>query len=362
MGRKTKKRIIAFLCSSVLLTAAVFQAPQLKELTQKLTVASAGLMTMQLPDFFGQSRSSESGTKTIFHFQKLQTNTGTSQGTNPSGSPEAPIPPRPQNAGDIIEECFKLSPSTTVLSYGKGLIKNNTKLSAEAVMAELSKKSSFSTKLDGKVEVLIYHSHATESYEAADWGYYLPNVQTRTTDKEKSVVRVGKELGDILTKKGIGVIHDTTLYDYPSYTGSYQRSAEGVKANLQKYPTIKLAIDIHRDAIQRTETVKVKPTAVINGKKAAQVMILAGWDDGTLSMPNWAENFRLAAKLTDKSEQLYSGLTRPVYLNYSRYNEHIFSHLLAVEFGSDANTLEEAVYSAQLMGEVIYQVMKEDKG
>jgi stage II sporulation protein P len=71
-----------------------------------------------------------------------------------------------------------------------------------------------------------------------------------------------------LQDAGITVLHDTTQHDYPSYNGAYDRSAKTIQSYLDKYPSIKIALDLHRDAIQREEKLIVKPVVEIDGKKA----------------------------------------------------------------------------------------------
>ena len=71
------------------------------------------------------------------------------------------------------------------------------------------------------------------------------------------------------------MIHDTTLHDYPAYSGSYDRSMETIRKNLEAYPTIQITVDVHRDAFGEDEDgTRYKPVAEVNGKDAAQIMIL----------------------------------------------------------------------------------------
>ncbi|MBQ4312234.1 MAG: stage II sporulation protein P, partial [Oscillospiraceae bacterium] len=139
--------------------------------------------------------------------------------------------------------------------------------------------------------VLIMHTHATECYEDdAVNGYY------RTTDKERNVCAVGERIAGKLRENGIGVIHDTTLHDHPSYNGAYDRSRETIERILSENPTIRIVLDIHRDAMER-DGERLAPVTVINGRKAAQVMIICGCDDGTMGMPRCKENFGFACAL-----------------------------------------------------------------
>ena len=103
-------------------------------------------------------------------------------------------------------------------------------------------------------QVLIFHTHATgESYEPYDSENYDMRNTWRSTDNTNNMIVVGDALEQALKDAGIGVIHDRTQHDYPSYNGAYERSAETIKSYLEKYPTIKVALDVHRDAIQREE-------------------------------------------------------------------------------------------------------------
>ena len=56
----------------------------------------------------------------------------------------------------------------------------------------------------------------------------------------------------VFRQAGFEVIHDTNLYDYPAYNGAYDRSKAAVKEWLEKYPTIQIILDVHRDALVAT--------------------------------------------------------------------------------------------------------------
>ena len=175
------------------------------------------------------------------------------------------------------------------------------------------------------------------------------------------MVAVGNALEKALRDAGIGVVHDTTQHDYPSYNGSYERSAETIKSYLEKYPTIKIALDVHRDAIQREDDLIVKPTVEINGRKAAQLMIITGSDDGTMNVPEWRENLLFAASLQDAIEQDTPELTRPIFFCYRKYNMDLTTGSLLLEVGSNANTLDESVYTAELVGKSLARMLNENR-
>lgn len=200
---------------------------------------------------------------------------------------------------------------------------------------------------------------ATESYEPNDDLYFNRNETWRTNDTLYNVCSVGDVIEQRLTDAGFNVIHDETLHDYPSYNGSYDRSAQTIKSYLAQYPSIKVVLDVHRDAVVRSQDVIVRPVTEINGKRAAQVMILAGCETDTMSIPTWKDNLRFAAALQDNMNTLYPTLARPVYFNYSRYNQHLSSGSLLLEMGGHANTIEEALYSAELVSDALIKTLNE---
>ena len=160
---------------------------------------------------------------------------------------------------------------------------------------------------------------------------------------------VGNEICRQLEAQGIGVIHATEIHDYPSYNGSYARSRETIQPILEQYPSIKVALDIHRDAISSNGNA-YQPFIEIDGREAAQIMIISGCDDGTLGMPNYMKNFRFASYLDQQLESDYPGLTRPILFDYRKYNQDLTTGSLLIEVGSHGNTLEQVQYSGQLIG------------
>ena len=99
--------------------------------------------------------------------------------------------------------------------------------------------------------VLIYHTHTCESYTSSEKHKYKQTGNYRTTDKNFSVVRVGRELENYLKSSGFNTIHDETYHDYPSYTGSYYNSLETIQNILKDNNDYDIVFDIHRDAIRR---------------------------------------------------------------------------------------------------------------
>lgn len=225
----------------------------------------------------------------------------------------------------------------------------------------LNSKLTFDIADTAEPQVLIVHTHAGESYLTEDLGYYPESYYPRTTDNNYNVTRVGAAIAKSLNKAGIYTIHDTTQHDNPSYNGSYDRSLETINKYLEQYPSIKIVLDIHRDSLgYGGEQGKIKPVFVANGKKAAQIMIMSGCDlDGSLDFPDWEENLKFALKIQSKAETMYPGMTRPLDFGEFAYNMNVNTGSLLIEIGTDVNTLDEAVYSGELLGNVIANVCAE---
>ena len=206
-------------------------------------------------------------------------------------------------------------------------------------------------------QVLIMHTHTTECYMSEDTGSYRKDDPTRTADPARNMVAVGERVVAQLKAAGIGVLHDTEIHDQP-YTGAYSHSKAAIQKYLKKYPSIRVVLDIHRDAVYGANGAYVKPTAVINGKKAAQVMIIVGMMN-TKSVPNkhTAENLSFGVRLQQNLHKAYPGLARPLLLANARYNQQLTNGSLLIEVGGHANTLEEACYSGELLGKSLAEVL-----
>ena len=251
-----------------------------------------------------------------------------------------------------------VSPYTAPISYNKVYMKNSTSASVD-IKSMLEGKIGFSIEENSQPQVLIMHTHTTETYMLSDTEYYTEDYTSRTTDNSKNMVKVGEKVAEILNAAGIKTLHAKEQHDYPKYNGSYTRSAETVKEYLEKYPSIKIVLDLHRDAITSGESDKKKLVTEIEGKKAAQVMLVMGSQTGSVTNhPNWQENLKLAVKLQQTMEKKYPTLARPISLVSSKYNQNLTTGSLLIEFGTDANTLDEAVYSAQLVGNALTELLK----
>lgn len=361
---KTNKfRLISAVLITVL-TASAFSniSTSFYQISNGISLFSAGFFVPGGIDkvfYSGGKNLSDKITYEVFHKGETAKNENSTQMV--LGTPTENWEIKEENKGVINEVQYMYSAGGNIISSGSGYIKNSTNHSNEDVLNIISGKPDIYLKFDGRVEVLILHTHATECYNPYDSGFFDKTAPTRDSDNEKNMVRVGAVLTSELKKLGVGVVHSTTKHDV-TFNGAYNREAQTVAEYLKKYPDIKIIIDLHRDAIEPDANTRVKPTAVINGKKAAQIMILSGCENGNMNFPDWAENLRLNALLENHIESAYPGLTKPVFFNYSKYNQNLSTGATLIEIGSHANTLKEAEYSAKLIAKPIYEALLELKG
>ncbi len=201
----------------------------------------------------------------------------------------------------------------------------------------------------GEPQILIIHTHSSEAYTQAGLDRYEPSDTNRTEDTEFNIVRIGDELTEIFQEAGLNVIHDRGIYDYPSYTGSYTRSGQAIEQYLRDYPSIKIVLDIHRDALGSDDVV-YKTMAEEDGVVASQIMLLVGTDESGLEHPNWRQNLAVALYLQNAVNARHPTLMRPVSLVRERYNQQLSPGSMIVEVGSNGNTLQEALAAIRLFG------------
>ncbi len=275
--------------------------------------------------------------------------------STPASTPEptptpGPAEPCPEGWGTILSQTYGQASGVGAIPLSSGSIKNYTSQPDSQVASWAQAGLPFQIELNSdQPQVLIMHTHATETYNLDSDYFYDPEWGARITDTARNVCAVGSQIAQVLNEGGVNTLHDMTLHDYPSYNGSYAASNATVRAYLEQYPSIKVVLDIHRDAIEQ-EGVRVKPVTQIEGKSAAQVMIICGCDQGG-NLPNFSQNLAFAGALEARLEGMFPSLTRPVLFDYRYYNQDLTTGSLLIEMGGHANTLEEALYSGELVGQ-----------
>jgi len=203
-------------------------------------------------------------------------------------------------------------------------------------------------------KVLVYHTHTSESYvlKASDLG--KKDVPSFSSNPKNSVVRVGEELSRNMRKYGIDTLHDGTVHDKVR-DAAYGVAINTLQSYKKSYPSVKVYIDVHRDA---TTGSKLRLVKNINGRNAAQIMFVVG-SDGMLPHPDWQENLKFVLKLQQELNKKYPGLARPVRIVGKRYNQQISDGAILIEVGGDGNLLSECLESTKYLAEALNKVMSE---
>ena len=204
-------------------------------------------------------------------------------------------------------------------------------------------------------KVLIYSTHTTESYQKAGENY-IETAAYRTLDSGFNMLSLGASLEKALVDRGIAVLRDESLHDYPSYNDSYVSSRESVEAWLEEYPSLCLVLDLHRDASAGTQ--QLRPLAQTQSGSAAKLMLVVGTNRGNRIHPNWVKNFALALRLQTLLERASPGITRPVNIRAQRFNQDLSTGALLIEVGGAGNTHREALASIDILAQAIEALLQ----
>ena len=262
---------------------------------------------------------------------------------------------QPQIGEDGIIEMTGRGKNEGKYLYGEGVyLYNRTDLELDTRVLTAGKVD---VELGEGPQILIVHTHGSESYSQSDGDTYEESDPYRTTDCTHNVVKVGEEMATVFRAHGFQVIHDTTLFDYPSYNGAYDRSKAAVEEWLEKYPTIQVVLDVHRDALVGSDGQVYKLISEEAGKKVAQVMMVIGSNGSGAEHPRWKDNLAFGVLLQQGLVRGYSELARPMVVRTSRYNQQLLPGSLLVEVGGHGNTLTEAIAGARLWADNVARTL-----
>ena len=206
---------------------------------------------------------------------------------------------------------------------------------------------------------MILHTHSQERYK-----------DSNPEELKDTIVGIGALLADILSKEyNVSVVHDYGVYDMINgnrdTSSSYELMARSVSKILDKYPSIQVIVDLHRD-FGVLDSTKVN----INGKDMAKLMFFNGItrvnDNGDeiqlkdLKNPYLQENLAFSLKMYLTANEYYEGIMRKIYIKSHRYGMHMKPLSLLVEVGSDENTVQEANNSMYPLADILFKVLNKD--
>ena len=216
----------------------------------------------------------------------------------------------------------------------------------------MSRDMKLQNSLEGP-KVLIFHTHSQEAFRDS-----IPG------DANTSIVGMGKYLADRLNEKGIEALHHDGVYDLINgkldRSRAYEMSEIGVKEILNQYPSIEVVIDLHRDGVNENTHLVTE----VNGKATAKLMYFNGLsrtkangDIAYLYNPYIQDNLAFSFQMQMKTEELFPGLARRIYLKGYRYSLHMMPKSLLIEAGAQTNTVEEMRNAMDLLAEILNQVL-----
>ena len=232
-------------------------------------------------------------------------------------------------------------------------VHSSTTAKREEMDAAVLTGMDLSMKKDPSVpQILIYHTHSQETY--ADYA---------TGNKKATVVELGSRLTALLEEKGYQVIHDTTSYDMAAgkldRNHAYNYALDGIMDILQKYPSIQVVLDLHRDGVKES----LHMVRTVNGKATAPIMFFNGMSQTPegeieyLKNPYKTENLAFSLQMQLLAEEEYPDLTRKIFLKGLRYNLHVRPRSALIEVGAQTNTLEEALNAMEPLADLLDQVL-----
>ena len=242
------------------------------------------------------------------------------------------VPSVPENTAPVLSAPDKAATLT---------INNDTDYDVD-VAACLASDTHIRAEGDGP-QVLVFHTHASESYTPDAAFPYTPTETERTTDTRYNVVRVGDELCTALEKRGIETLHLRSLFDTPTYAGSYDRSLAAIEQALEENPSVKVVIDLHRDSAPRSASILES-----DGVTYAKMMFVVG-----MKSSNAAHVMEHSRQLTDKINQVMPGIMRSVFQRQSVYNQDMAKNMVLLELGTDQNSTEEVRNSLRILVEAL---------
>ena len=199
--------------------------------------------------------------------------------------------------------------------------------------------------------VYIYNSHQGEKYSYKYLEEYniIPDV-----------LMASQMLSEKLNNLGINtIVEENNILEYMDkngldHSGSYIASRYFLKNTMKKYNSIKLYIDLHRDAISHDSSY-----ININGKDCAKVLFVIGLEYNT-----YQNNLNIVEKINDILNTKYPNLSRGImkkkgYGVNGIYNQDLSSNVILIEIGGHENNIDEVNNTLDLVSDAIKEYLNE---
>ena len=199
--------------------------------------------------------------------------------------------------------------------------------------------------------IYIYNSHQGEKYSNKYFEDYniVPSVITASYMLKEKLDNIG--INTIVEENDILSYMKQNNYDHSK---SYIASRYFLEQIINKYDSIKLYIDLHRDSVSHDAT-----TVNIDGKDYAKLMFVIG-----LKYETYEQNLSIVQYLNNKLNENYSGISRGILKKNNVgangiYNQDLNSNVILIELGGIDNNIDEINNTLDILSKVIGEYINE---
>ena len=196
--------------------------------------------------------------------------------------------------------------------------------------------------------VYIYNTHQTEKY--------IGNDITPTP----SVLTAAYYLKDKLENNGIKtIVEESDITEIlKNNNWNYNQSYKASRINLEKikkeYPSIKIFIDLHRDAVNKNLS-----TVTIDNKEYAKILFVIGKEHN-----NYLQNLEFTKSINDLIEKKYPQITKGILQKEGPgvngiYNQDLGTNIILMEVGAHENTIDEVTNTLDLISDILKEKINE---
>ena len=242
----------------------------------------------------------------------------------------------------------------SLLKLFKNKINNPETILLNDLVYSKPKKDSklvYSETTDKKPLIYIYNTHQKEAYNNTYVEDYnvIPDVLLMSHIMQEKLNNIG--IPTIVEENSITNYLNDHHFDYSK---SYQASRVYLTDVLKQYSSLKLIIDLHRDAINYEESIVEK-----EGKKYAKVMFVVGKEN-----TNYQANESVMNALNEKINHKIPNLSRGVLEKEGKgvngvYNQDMNGSIILLELGSDKNNIDELINTIDLLIPIIKEYINE---
>ena len=199
--------------------------------------------------------------------------------------------------------------------------------------------------------IYIYNSHQGEeySYQYLEDYNIVPNVLIADSMLKDKLESIGIKT----------VVEEANILEYMknnnlNHAESYIASRVFLERAINKYPSIRLFIDLHRDAAPHDAT-----TVNIDSKECAKIQFVIGLENDT-----YQNNLEIVSKINNIILEKYPTLTRGImkkegYGVNGVYNQDLKENVILIEIGGNENNIEEVNNTLDVVAHVIGEYINE---